>query len=220
MTALLSVYMKDKIELKHNDTIVFIGDSITDAGRLLRQYKPFGYGYVHFAAYQLLAKYPDFDIDIVNTGISGNTIRDLERRWEKDCINHNPDIISVLIGINDVWRFHKNRGDEAVHFDEYESTYRRLLTRAREKSNCQIILMEPFMFCNDTENAMYRDLQNYIASVHRLAEEFDAVLVPLQKSINEIIGRVLQGKWSDDMVHPFIWAHCWIAQRWLEAIGL
>ena len=212
--------MKDKIELKANDTIVFIGNSITDAGRLLRQYKSYGYGYVHFVANQLLAKYPDFNIDIVNTGISGNTIRDLKSRWEKDCIKYNPDIISILIGINDIWRFHTNRLNEAVLLDEYELTYRQLLTRAREKSDCQLVLMEPFMFCDDTDNPIYRDLQNYIASVRELAEQFDAVLVPLQKSINEIIKRVPPGKWSDDMVHPYIWAHCWIAQRWLETTGL
>ena len=209
--------MKDKIELKANDTIVFIGNSITDAGRLLRQYKSYGYGYVHFVANQLLAKYPDFNIDIVNTGISGNTIRDLKSRWEKDCIKYNPDIISILIGINDIWRFHTNRLNEAVLLDEYELTYRQLLTRAREKSDCQLVLMEPFMFCDDTDNPIYRDLQNYIASVRELAEQFDAVLVPLQKSINEMIRRVPPGKWSDDMVHPYVWAHCWIAQRWLEA---
>lgn len=212
--------MKDKIELKANDTIVFIGNSITDAGRLLRQYKSYGYGYVHFVANQLLAKYPDFNIDIVNTGISGNTIRDLKSRWEKDCIKYNPDIISILIGINDIWRFHTNRLNEAVLLDEYELTYRQLLTRAREKSDCQLVLMEPFMFCDDTDNPIYRDLQNYIASVRELAEQFDAVLVPLQKSINEMIRRVPPGKWSDDMVHPYVWAHCWIAQRWLEATRL
>lgn len=212
--------MKDKIKLKHNSRIVFIGDSITDAGRLLRQYKPFGYGYVHFAANQLLAKYPDFDIDIINTGISGNTIRDLKSRWERDCINHNPDIISILIGINDIWRFHATRLDEAVFIDEYELTYKQLLIRAREKSNCQLVLMEPFMFCDDTDNPIFRDLQNFIASVHKLVEQFDAVLVPLQKFINETIEHVPPGKWSDDMVHPFIWAHCWITQRWLDATCL
>ena len=208
------------IEIKHTDRIVFIGDSITDAGRLLRGYKPFGHGYVHFAANQLLAKYPDYNLEIINTGISGNTIRDLKSRWERDCIKHNPDIISILIGINDVWRQHKSRLDEAVPLDEYESTYKKLLSRVREKENIQLILMEPFMFCDDYNNPMYKDLQNYIASVHRLAKQFDALLVPLQKSINEIIERVSPERWSDDMVHPYIWAHCWIAQRWLEATGL
>jgi lysophospholipase L1-like esterase len=212
--------MKNKIEIKHNDTIVFIGDSITDAGRLLSGYKPFGYGYVNFAANQLLAKYPDYNIEIINTGISGNTIRDLKLRWENDCLKHNPDIVSVLIGINDVWRLHTNRLNEAVLLDEYELTYKQLLARVKEKGNIQLILMEPFMFCDDSNNPFYKDLQNYIAAVHRLAEQYSALLVPLQKSINEMIERVPQERWSDDMVHPYIWAHCWIAQRWLDATSL
>ncbi len=209
--------MKDKIEIKPNDTIVFIGDSITDAGRRESVYKPFGYGYVHFAANWILAKYPDFNINIINTGISGNTIRDLKLRWKKDCLKHNPDIISILIGINDVWRLHTNRLDEAVLLDEYELTYKQLLSLAKENNDCQLVLMEPFMFCDDTENLMYKNLQDFIDVVGNLAKQLDAVLVPLQKSLNEIIKNVPPNRWSDDMVHPYVWAHCWIAQRWLEA---
>ena len=88
--------MKPAIELKSNQTIVFIGDSITDADRTLPAYKPFGAGYVHFTAYYLLAKYPQLNLNIVNTGISGNTIEDLKQRWEKDCLSYSPDILSVM----------------------------------------------------------------------------------------------------------------------------
>ena len=95
--------MPDRIELKLDQTILFIGDSITDAGRLEAAYRPFGYGYVHFVAYRLLAKYPKYKINVINTGISGDTISDLDYRWERDCLNHKPDILSVLIGINDVF---------------------------------------------------------------------------------------------------------------------
>jgi lysophospholipase L1-like esterase len=65
--------MPDKTELKFDQTILFIGDSITDAGRLEAAYRPFGYGYVHFVAYHLLAKYPEHNLNIINTGISGDT---------------------------------------------------------------------------------------------------------------------------------------------------
>ncbi len=209
--------MKNKIEIKPNDTILFIGDSITDAGRRESVYKPFGYGYVHFAANKLLANYPDYNINIVNTGISGNTIRDLKSRWQKDCLDYNPDVVSILIGINDVWRFHTNRLDEAVFLEEYMSIYEQLLSQVKEQKDSQIVLIEPFMFCNDTDNPMFIALQGYIEAVNNLADKFDAALVPLQKSINEIIHRVPPEKWSEDMVHPYIWAHCWITERWLEA---
>jgi acyl-CoA thioesterase-1 len=182
--------MQTQIELKPNDTIVFIGDSITDAGRRTAAYRPFGYGYVHFVAYRLMAKYPEHNLGIINTGI------------------------------NDVWRQHTDRPDEAVFLDEYELTYERLLSKVKDNFNCRLVLMEPFMFCDDSENPMYKSLQGSITVVHNLAKKFNAALVPLQESIDKIIKKIPPEKFSDDMVHPYLWAHCWIAQRWLEATKL
>jgi len=212
--------MQTKIELKPNSSIVFIGDSITDAGRLEAAHKPFGYGYVHFVAYRLLAKYPEYNINIINTGISGDTILDLKGRWEKNCLKHNPDILSVLIGINDVFRQYTGRLEDAVLLNEYQLTYKRLLSLAKEKNNCQLILMEPFLFCEDKANPAYKALQQYIQAVRVLADQFNAVLVPLQELINKKIKEVPPEKFSDDMVHPYLWAHAWIAQQWLEATKL
>jgi lysophospholipase L1-like esterase len=212
--------MTERIELKPDQTILFIGDSITDAGRLEAAYRPFGYGYVHFISYYLLAKYPKYNLSIINTGISGNTILDLNNRWEKDCLNHKPDILSVLIGINDVFRQYTGRLDEAVLLDEYQLTYKRLLSLVKRKNSCRLILIEPFLFCDDKSNPAYRTLQQYIHGVCILAEEFDAVLVPLQELIDNKIKKVPPEKFSDDMVHPYVWAHAWIAQRWLEATKL
>jgi lysophospholipase L1-like esterase len=212
--------MPDRIELKPGQTILFIGDSITDAGRLDTPYKPFGYGYVHFVAYSLLAKYTECSLNVINTGISGDTIVDLDYRWERDCLNHKPDILSVLIGINDVFRQYTGRLDEAVLLDEYQLTYKRLLSLVKEKYNCQLISIEPFMFCDDKANPAYKALQQYIQAVRALAKEFDAVLVPLQELIDKKIKQVPPEKFSEDMVHPYVWAHAWIAQQWLEATKL
>jgi lysophospholipase L1-like esterase len=213
--------MKDKLDLRPNQTILFIGDSITDADRNSRAYKPFGFGYVHFVANFLLAKYPTYNLNIINRGIGGNTIRDLKSRWQKDCLDHNPDILSILIGVNDVWR--RFAGEEELPYvvfqEEYESTYRLLLTQAKEKCNSRLVICEPFMFCDDLSNPMFRELRRYIETVHRIAADFNAVLVPLQKSIDEQIDKIPPQKWADDMVHPHLWAHCWIAQQWLSATG-
>jgi lysophospholipase L1-like esterase len=208
----------DRLELEPNQTIVFIGDSITDAGRLKRAYRPLGNGYVHFTANYLLAKYPQFNFAIINTGINGNTVSDLERRWKRDCFAHKPDVVSVLIGINDVWRLYRaGMNGQGVGVGLYEQRYRRLLSQLKQRSDCQIVLMEPFMFCDNPQDAMYRHLQEYVAVVHTLAGQFDGVLVPLQRAIDEAIGTVASDKWSDDMVHPYQWAHAWISQRWIEA---
>lgn len=214
--------MSPKIHLKPGQTIVFTGDSITDMGRRQRAYSPLGVGYVYFVGNLLLAKYPHLNLNIINTGISGNTIRDLKRRWKKDCLDYKPDIISVLIGINDLWRRHAEpeKIPAAVYPDEYELTYRQLLSQTKQKCNSQLVLIEPFMFCNNTENKIFQDLQTYIRIVHQLAKEFDAILVPLQGRIDKQIGQVPPEKWSQDSVHPYNWAHAWIAKSWFEAAGI
>ena len=214
--------MQHKIDLKPGQTIVFIGDSITDMGRNQPQYSPLGAGFVNFVGNLLLAKYPQLNLNIINRGISGNTIRDLKNRWEKDCLKYKPDILSVLIGINDLGRQYgePERMPAAVYPEEYELTYRQLLSQVRQRFNSRLVLIEPFMFCDDEKNKIFQDLRVYIRIVHRLVEEFDAVLVPLQSRIDEQIRQVPPEKWSQDSVHPYTWAHAWIAQRWLEATGL
>jgi lysophospholipase L1-like esterase len=210
--------MHKPIELQPDQTILFIGDSITDAGHTQPYYRPFGFGYVHFVANTLLAKYQHLDISIKNEGISGNTVQDLQRRWQTDCLEHSPDILSVMIGVNDLWQRHTGLNDSGT--DEYELTFKRLLSQAKERCNCRFILLEPFMFCRNSQNEMRRSLTAYIDVVHRLAEQFDALLVPLQKHFDEQIPPVPQEKWSEDFVHPHVWAHAWIAMRWLDVTSL
>ena len=214
--------MQPKIELKPNQTILFIGDSITGADRSMAPYRPFGFGFVNFIANNLLAKYPELNLNIVNTGIAANTVRNLKARWKEDCFAHKPNILNVLIGINDLWRRFGGKDwlPDAVYLEEYEDTYRQLLLQAKQQCSCQLILNEPFMFCDDLENQMFKELRGYIDVVHKLAKEFDAVLVPLQSMVDEKIKQVRSDKWSDDFVHPFVWAHAWISQRWFEVTNL
>lgn len=214
--------MNTAIRLQPAQTILFIGDSITDTDRNNPAYSPFGFGYVHFVANTLLAKNSDYNLSIINMGIAGNSVRELEQRWEKDCLEHKPDILSVLIGVNDLMRRH--RGPEklplAVYPDEYESTYRRLIRNAREQCNCQLVLMEPFLLCSDRENPIYHELQRYIKAVHGIAGQFGAVVVPLQKQIDKMLEKVPAENCSDDSIHPYVWIHNWIAMKWLRETGL
>jgi lysophospholipase L1-like esterase len=214
--------MQNKIDLKPENTILFIGDSITDADKHRQCYKPYGFGYVHFVANCLLAKYPTLNLNIINRGISGNTIRDLKNRWQRDCIEHGPDILSILIGVNDVWRQFAAEDElpHAVQLEEYESTFRLLLKETKEKCNSQIVICQPFMFCDDSSNPMFARLREYIENVDHIAKDFNVALVPFQNQIDALIKQIPPQKWSNDSVHPELWAHSWLAQQWLSFTGL
>jgi lysophospholipase L1-like esterase len=214
--------MQQAIRLEATDTIVFIGDSITAADRHRQAYSPLGFGYVHFAGNLLLARNPALNLKIVNTGISGDTVIDLKDRWQRDCIAHQPNVLSVLVGINDVWRraMEPDMAERAASPTEFEITYEQLLAQAKERCGCQLILMEPFLFCRDRENELFRTLMPYLEAVRTLAKKHEAVIVPVQREIDRQIVETPSEKWSQDAVHPYLWAHAWIAQQWLDATGL
>ncbi|MBN1360129.1 MAG: SGNH/GDSL hydrolase family protein [Sedimentisphaerales bacterium] len=212
--------MPAQIQLNVNDRIVFIGDSITDAERHRRAYEPLGFGYVHFVGYALLAKYPHLDLDIVNRGVSGDTVADMAARWPRDCLALRPNLLSVLIGINDIWRSVMEPNRKASTPQAYGVTYDRLLSQARQQCDCRIVLAEPFLFDNDPHNPVRQALESYRAVVRTLAEKHDAVPVALQQHLDERIVHVPPARWSQDTVHPYLWAHAWIAQQWLAATAL
>ncbi len=214
--------MQPKVRLKENDRVLFTGDSITAAERHRQAYSPLGFGYVHFAGNFLLARYPKLNLRILNTGVSGDTVIDLRHRWERDCLAHKPNVLSILIGINDVWQLTMEpaRAETAATPDEYELTLDQLLAQARQHGDCQLVLMEPFMFCRDPHDRVVQALVPYLEIIHRLAAKHKATPVFLQREIDALIAAVAPEKWSEDAVHPYLWAHAWIAQRWLEATGL
>ena len=174
-----------KIRFQDNQTILFIGDSITDCARRQAPYAPLGRGYVHFAANSLQVAHPDLHLIIENRGIGGDTTRDLIARWETDCIALKPDIVSLMIGINDLWyKYGQSYQSQQKHVpaDEYEENMRLLLARTKQQCHSQLILMEPYMFCDDPNDLMLNQLSTYLDIVHRLANEFDAVLVPVHNN--------------------------------------
>ncbi|MHC4926344.1 MAG: SGNH/GDSL hydrolase family protein, partial [Planctomycetota bacterium] len=198
-----------------------IGDSITDCKRRELPYSPLGWGYVHFAANFLQAGRPDLNLNIENRGIGGDTTRALLFRWDVDCIKLAPDVVSLMIGINDLWYKHgESMESQRMHVApaEYEDNVRTLLTRTRDECGSQLVLMEPYMFCDDADNPMLAELSTYIEIVHKLADEFDAVLVPVHTNYTKLLEKRSADCWADDTVHPYEWAHAWIAQQWLNAV--
>ena len=205
--------------LKPDQKLVMIGDSITDCGRRAGPHAPYGAGYVSMVRNLLLARYPGYDLVIENRGIGGNTVRDLEARWQADVLDEKPDVLSVKIGINDVWRFVTNRFDEAVSIGEYESTYRELLRLTKEQCGSQLILVDPYVLETDRQDPFRAMVDRYIASVHGLAEEFGAVSVRTQDAFDQVLAEQPSEFWADDRVHPFPYGHAVIARAFLRAIG-
>ena len=213
--------MHKRIEFKQNQTLLFIGDSITDCGRREFPYAPLGCGYVHFAANFLLAAHPHLNLNIQNRGIGGDSTRDLKNRWKPDCLDLNPNIVSIMIGINDLWRKYGDSIESLQRYvapEEYEANYRSILTQLRSECEPQLILMEPYMFCDDPSNPMLADLNVYLDIVRTLAAEFNAVLVPVHAAWTALENKRPDLEWADDYVHPAPWAHAWIAKIWLDTV--
>lgn len=213
--------MHKRIDFQSGQKLLFIGDSITDCERRELSYAPLGWGYVYFAGNFLLAARPNLNLTVENRGVSGDTTDDLIGRWNTDCIALKPDIVSVMIGINDLWRKYGESVEmQQMHVgpEMYESNYRQILTQLVEKCGSQLILMEPYLFCDDPGNSMLRELDAYIRIVHALANEFGALLVPVHTNYMKVKDRRPAQQWAEDMVHPHPWAHAWIAKQWIDAV--
>ncbi|PWR12196.1 GDSL family lipase [Micromonospora acroterricola] len=204
--------------LRTGQRLVFIGDSITDCGRRDTA-APYGAGYVSLVRALVGARHPELDVEWVNRGVSGDTVRHLAARWEDDAIAEHPDWLSVMIGINDIWRRYGDRPDEAVPIDEYEHTLRDLLRRAVDATGCRLILGDPFLIEADRGDPQRADTDRYAAVVAALAAEFDAVHVPTQAAFDRVLAVSPAKRWADDRVHPHLPGHAVLADAFLTALG-
>ncbi len=207
------------IKLKENARIVFQGDSITDAGRDREKDSSMGAGYVFMLTAMLAAKYPDKNPSFINRGMGGDTVQTLHERWERDCLVFKPDIVSILIGINDTWkRFSENLDPGAASF---EAMYREMLTGAQEQSSAQLVIIEPFLLTNRENYMEWRnDLNSKIDVIRGLAAEFHAYYVPMDGIMAQACTKADAAYWSTDGVHLTSAGHALLAQSWLSAVGL
>jgi acyl-CoA thioesterase-1 len=143
------------LRIAENNLVLFQGDSITDGGRERADPNHLGWGYPRVVANWLSALYPERRLRFVNRGISGNRVRDLLARWKSDCIDLQPDWVSILIGINDTWRRYDSNDPTAV--EAFERDYRTLLQLTRERTKAQILLMEPFVLHTPPDRAAWRE---------------------------------------------------------------
>ena len=201
--------------------LLFQGDSITDTGRS-REVEAtanfgLGTGYALMAAAELLANEPEKDWQIYNRGISGNRVVELYARWKIDALNLRPDILSILIGVNDTW--HEKNRQNGVEVPRYEQVYRMLLQWTKEVlPETKLVLMEPFVLVTGAvEEEWVEDIDARREVVKKLAGEFDAVFLPLQDMFKEACKVAPMTYWLRDGVHPTAAGHKLITDAWLKA---
>ena len=209
---------------KANQTLLFIGDSITDCGREhpvgQRSWSSLGGGYVSFVDSILGAVIPETPISVLNTGISGNRVTDLEARWQTDVLDLEPNWLSVMVGINDVWRqFDAEPGTKQVEPEQYELVYRSVLAKTRPQLD-GLVLMTPYFLERNREDPMRVKMDAYGAITKKLAVEFDAISVDTQLAFDHYLRHQPTESLCTDRVHPNGVGHMIIARAFLSAVGV
>ena len=197
--------------------ILFQGDSITDAGRDKRNYHQMGNGYPKFASALIAAAHPDIEFEFINLGISGNRTDQLFDRLYPDAIALEPDIISILIGVNDVWHRHSSR---ILTTDaQIELNYRTILAKLREMTSAKIMMIAPYILDREDKQEIKADLAKVLPTIRALAEEFADVYIPLDEHFAEALKTQPEPRYySADGVHPNQNGAEFIGRLYAEAI--
>ena len=206
------------------DVILFQGDSITDAGRNKQQQLPnhgrsFGMGYAFMLTSSLLKDLAKKDLTFYNRGISGNKVHQLADRWQEDCLDLKPDILSILIGVNDYWHFRNGKYDGTPEI--YENDLRKLLIRTQsELPGIKFVICQPFVLTGTTavDESWLEPFKPYQESAAKIASEFDAIWVPFQETFNEAVKIAPSKYWAHDGVHPSMAGSQLMAETWLNAL--
>jgi lysophospholipase L1-like esterase len=203
--------LSKKFNLTDNQTILFQGDSITDAGRKSNHNESLGDGYVMMTAAWLSALYPEYHMKFYNRGVGGNRIRDLRNRWKKDCLDLRPNLVSILIGVNDVnWK--------ATSTENFQSDYTSILEQT-QPLKCQIVLLEPFLVHSSRNFLELTEVLNKkIEVVRKLAHEFETKLIPLNDIFMKACIKREPSFWSFDGAHPTLAGYALIAQSWIKGV--
>ena len=196
--------------------ILFQGDSITDAGRDKRNYHDVGPGYPKYATELLVANHPEIDFEFINFGISGNRTDQLFDRIYADGIAFQPDFISILIGINDIWhRMHNIFTTD----EQFALNYRTILKLIKEETNAKIVMMAPFVLDAEDKDWLRADLEKILPIIHSLAEEFADAYIRLDLLFEEALKTQPEPRYySADGVHPNENGRQFIGEHYAKAI--
>ncbi len=207
--------------IRSGDTVLFQGDSITDAGRDRKtanepnQLAPLGNGYAWLAAASMLVDRPDGGLKTFNRGISGDKVYQLDDRWQEDCLDIRPDVLSILIGVNDIWHMLNGKYDKTVV--EYEQDYHALIARTKAAlPDVRLVLCEPFVLrCGAVDDKWFPTFDRFRAAARRVSDTAGATFVPFQSMFDRAIEFAPPNHWAGDGVHPTsagaaLMAHCWL----------
>ncbi len=205
--------------------ILFQGDSITDAHRDRKSDKAndatgLGNGYPLFAAGEVLRDHADLKLEIFNRGISGNKVPDLEARWQTDCFDLQPKVLSILIGVNDIW--HKLNGNYSGTVEDYANGFRKLIVQTQSKlPETRIVICEPFVLkCGAVSAKWFPEFDERRAAAVKLAAELKLTLVPFQQMFNRAVEHSPPEYWAADGVHPTVAGHALMASEWRKVTGI
>ncbi len=217
----------EKQKLEPGDVILFQGDSITDAGRNKKSpvaNAGLGNGYPKYIGEALREDYPKLDLQIHNRGISGNKVPDLERRWQSDCIEIAPQILSILIGVNDIWHALNGRYDGTA--ETYRDGFAALLERTgKALPMTKIVVCEPFVLMSGTvkqnEQKWFPEFTKRRRFARKVADDAGAIWVPFQTMFDEAVAAgVKPSELAGDGVHPTQQGHQRMAKIWREVVGV
>ena len=210
--------------LNKGEIILFQGDSITDAGRekekqFANSAGSFGTGYALLAASEVLNDYAAKEFTIYNRGISGNKVYQLAERWQKDCFDLNPGVLSILVGVNDFW--HKLNGQYNGTVEIYETDFRKLLDRTMKTlPKVKLVIGEPYAVLDGSavDEKWFPEFDSYRYSAKKVATEFETIFIPFQ-DIFEQAQKHAPGKyWTADGVHPSMAGAALMSAAWLKAV--
>lgn len=218
-----------RIHISRGDVILFQGDSITDAKRsrdpavagLPNDPAALGAGYAGLTAAALLVSRPDAGLKVFNRGISGNKVFQLAERWETDCLDLKPNVLSILIGVNDLWHALNPKVGYAGTVEIYERDYHALLERTRKAlPRVKLIICEPFVLrCGAVNDQWFPEFDRYRAAARRVADRHQATFVPFQAMFDEAVKYAPPGHWANDGVHPSPAGASLMAYCWLNAVN-
>ena len=199
--------------------ILFQGDSITDAGRSREKDYKLGEGYAHLVEAALGFEYPD-QHEFINRGVSGNRVVDLYARVKKDLINLQPDVLSILIGVNDVW--HEIASQNGVDADKYFKIYCMLIEEVKETlPDVKIMILEPFVLSGPATEEHIDEFTTEVAKraamARKVAEKYGLTFIPLQEGFDALCEKAPSTYWLRDGVHPTPKGHEFIKQEWIKA---